>query len=143
MGRTGKPHIVVALQLNGATGRNEFLGISRFLSHGRSWNLTLAQSADDVNAALARNEVDGAIVGLLHDARTLELVASSRIPTVLIMGYGLAVYESASFEHVFVEMDTVALSNVERLSKVYSFKDCSVVLVLSLERFVSLAYLCT
>lgn len=84
MGRTGKPHIVVALQLNGATGRNEFLGISRFLSHGRSWNLTLAQSADDVNAALARNEVDGAIVGLLHDARTLELVASSRIPTVLI-----------------------------------------------------------
>ena len=84
MGRTGKPHIVVALQLNGATGRNEFLGISRFLSHGRTWNLTLAQSAEDVNAALARNEVDGAIVGLLHDAHTLELVASSRIPTVLI-----------------------------------------------------------
>ena len=84
MGQTGKPHIVVALQLNGATGRNEFLGISQFLAHGKSWNLTLAHSLDDINGALARGDLDGAIIGLLHDARTLELVAASTIPTVLL-----------------------------------------------------------
>lgn len=84
MSRSRKPHIIVALQLNGATGRNEFLGISQFLAHGKSWNLTLAHSLDDINGALARGEVDGAIIGLLHDARTLELVAASAIPTVLL-----------------------------------------------------------
>lgn len=84
MRRNNKPHIIVALQLNGATGRNEFLSISQFLAHGKSWNLTLAHSLDDINGALARNEVDGAIIGLLHDARTLELVAASTIPTVLL-----------------------------------------------------------
>ncbi len=84
MRRNSKPHIIVALQLNGAPGRNEFLGISQFLAHGKSWNLTLAHSLDDINGALARGDVDGAIIGLLHDARTLELVAASTIPTVLI-----------------------------------------------------------
>lgn len=84
MKRKNKPHIVVALQLNGATGRNELLGISQFLSHGKSWNLTLAQSVEDINRALAQGEVDGVIIGLLHDARTLELVAASKIPTVLL-----------------------------------------------------------
>lgn len=82
--RKDKPHIIVALQLNGAPGRNEFLGISQFLAHGRSWNLTLAHSLDDVNGALERGDVDGAVIGLLHDDRTLELVAASAIPTVLV-----------------------------------------------------------
>ena len=53
MRRNSKPHIIVALQLNGAPGRNEFLGISQFLAHGKSWNLTLAHSLDDINGALA------------------------------------------------------------------------------------------
>ena len=84
MRRHDRPHVIVALQLNGATGRNEFLGVSQFLVHGKSWNLTLANTLDDINGALARGDVDGAVIGLLHDDRTLALVAASKIPTVLL-----------------------------------------------------------
>ncbi len=77
--------VIVALRLNGATGRNELSGIFKFLERTAAWDLHVAQVADDLNAALtSASPPDGVIVGLLHTDETLDLLARSTIPTVAI-----------------------------------------------------------
>ncbi len=77
--------VIVALRLNGATGRNELSGIFKFLERNAAWDLHVAQEADDLNDALtSASPPDGVIVGLLHTDKTLDLLARSAIPTVAI-----------------------------------------------------------
>lgn len=84
MNHTRTYAVVIALRQNGATGRNELQGILKFLSRGVCWNLIMPQTNEQLNSVLRSGSYDGVIIGALHDAETLELVARSSRPTVLI-----------------------------------------------------------
>ena len=90
-------HVLVFLHMSGASGRDMLSGIFNYAKGGRKWSLHLAnaaiKTADEVNALIAKGQVDGIIAGeyCLPDAP--RLLTDSGIPLVYIGTKGEKDYE--------------------------------------------------
>lgn len=97
MKKTEVKQVLVFLHMSGASGRDMLSGIFNYAKGGRKWSLHLAnaaiKTADDVNALIAKGQVDGIIAGeyCLPDAP--RLLADSGIPLVYIGTKGERDYE--------------------------------------------------
>ena len=78
------PRVHIALNLNSSPGRNELFGIMQYVKQSLSWDMRLAFNVEQLNSEITAPNVEGLIIGLLHDDKTLDFVARTEIPTVVI-----------------------------------------------------------
>ena len=89
MARTSRRRkVVVALEMTGASGRNQLMGIFRFLGYERHWDIRLLQTPAELTPAVvesaAAEGIDGLITCVQGQPGTVEALVAAPFPIVAL-----------------------------------------------------------
>ena len=104
--------VVVALRMAGIAGQDKLNGIFEYLSAGRRWQLIIYRTKHEFTADVVRHELargaDGFVVGIPETDDALAVLASERIPTVVMYVSGGGI-ERRKDSIAFVKSDATAV----------------------------------
>ena len=80
--------VIVALEMTGASGRNQLMGIFRFLGYERHWDIRLLQTPSELTPAVVESAADEGVDGLITCVQglpgTVEALVSVPFPVVAL-----------------------------------------------------------
>ena len=106
-------NILIALEMNEASGRKQLSGILQYLGASRHWNIRLMQcaknSAADIAKALSSSRFDGLLSGINAgdaDATTRRTLATCPIPAVFMDAEPIRSAVPGSISRAFIRIDS-------------------------------------
>lgn len=86
--KTPAPRVLMAIPSSGSDGKDRLIGIFRYLSEGRFWDVILPSSHLEFTAKqlgeIISGGIDGAIISAHFDAAMAKILSKAGIPTVLM-----------------------------------------------------------